>query len=303
MNSLSDIVLLGAGAVGILPAAKLLTLTDVKLTAAADCRRIERYRRDGIFFNGEKLPLTFISPAEAEAQFPADLIIVATKTTALEEALENVAPLTGKNTIFFPVLNGISAPELISRRFPGNTVLRGFFLGHASVREGNHIRHDGVGCFFCGGEAGAVNKLRELFDRAGIKLEVPADIDHAIWKKFILNVGINQTQAYFNADYGQVQRTPEYLTFCRQLMTEAAAVAAAENISGTGNMIEEGMKVVLTMPPEVKTSMLQDVQSSRPTEIMAFAGTVCAKAAEYGIAVPRNQEVMEEICRRESFWR
>ena len=300
MNSLSDIVLLGAGAVGILPAAKLLTLTDVKLTAAADCRRIERYRRDGIFFNGEKLPLTFISPAEAEAQFPADLIIVATKTTALEEALENVAPLTGKNTIFFPVLNGISAPELISRRFPGNIVLRGFFLGHASVREGNHIRHDGVGCFFCGGEAGAVNKLRELFDRAGIKLEVPADIDHAIWKKFILNVGINQTQAMFYADYGAVQRDEQLLDYCRKLMEEAAAVAEAENISGTNEMIADGMQVVLTMPENVKTSMLQDMLAHRPSEVDAFAGTLCAKARKYGIPTPLNDEVFAEIRRREA---
>lgn len=299
MDSLRHIVLLGAGAVGVLPAEKLLKLPGITLTAAADKERVQRYRQDGIFFNGEKLPLSFAAPGEMSGMPPADLIIVATKTTTLSAALENVAPLTGSNTIFLPLLNGITAHEVISRRFPGNTVLRGYFLGHASVREKNFIRHDGVGTFFCGGENTALTKVTDLFDQAGINNAIPENMDHAVWKKFILNVGINQTQAMFYADYGAVQRDAKLLDYCKNLMLEAAAVAQAENIYGTGEMISAAMEVILTMPENAKTSMLQDVLAHRPSEIDAFAGTLSAKAEKLGIPTPYNNEVLAEITRRE----
>lgn len=300
MDSLKHIVLLGAGAVGVLPAVKLLKLPGIRFTVAADMPRVIRYRRDGIFFNREKVPFVFAAPEEMETLPMADLVIVATKTVSLAGALENVAPLTSGETIFLPLLNGITAHEVILERFPENPVLRGYFLGHASVREGNFISHDGVGTFFCGGEAKSLQQVCELFCRAGIRVEIPEDMNSAIWKKFILNVGINQTQAMFYADYGMVQKEEKLLTYCRKLMEEAAAVAEAEGITGTEAMIRAAMEVVCRMPGGVKTSMLQDILACRPSEVGAFSGTLCAKARKYGIPTPFNDEVFTEISRREA---
>ena len=56
------IALLGTGAVGVLPATKFIEMEHIRLTTAADARRVARYRRDGIFFNVRKLPLEFASP-------------------------------------------------------------------------------------------------------------------------------------------------------------------------------------------------------------------------------------------------
>ena len=295
MDKLKNIVILGAGAVGVLPAEKLLKTDGISLICAADIRRVERYRRDGIFFNGEKLPLTFAAPEEMKNLPEADLILVATKTPSLAEALANVIPVTGKNTIFLPLLNGITASDVISEIFPGNTVLKGYFLGHASVREDNFITHDGVGNFYIGGESEAVSKAAGLFRSAGIPVCVPDDIISAMWKKFVLNVGVNQTQAVFLADYGTMQNSPEMLDYARNLMEEAVAVARAEKVSATENMVTDAMKVILDMPGNVKTSMLQDVLAGRITEVDAFAGTVAAKAEIYGIPVPYNRDVLSKI--------
>ncbi len=301
MKDLKNILLLGAGAVGVLIAEKLCRMPGINFAAAADPGRITRYRRDGIFFNGEKLPLSFISPGD---DFPAaDLVIVTTKTTALPEALEICHDFTDKNTIFLPFLNGITAKEVISSRFPGNCVLEGFFIGHASVRCGNFITHDGCGTFCCGGEKTALEMVEKLFAQAKINIEFPPDMQHAIWKKFILNVGINQVQAAFGANYGEVQKSPELMVFCKELMLEAINVAQAENVADTGKMLAPAIEIISSMPPDVKTSMLQDIQAERKTEIEAFAGTVCAKAEIYGIPVPRNREVYNIIRKKETEYR
>lgn len=295
MDKEKHIVLLGAGAVGVLPAVKLLLRKDLRLTAAADSRRVERYRRDGIFFNGEKIPFDFASPCEMSELPPAELVIIATKTPSLEEALVNIIPLVDEKTILLPLLNGITASDIIQKHFPGNTVLKGYFLGHASVRENNRISHDGVGTFFIGGNKEAAAATYELFTSSGINTVIPDDIISAMWKKFVLNVGVNQTQAVFKADYGTMQKSKEMLSYARNLMQEAVLVANAEKVSGTESMVEDAMKVILDMPGNVKTSMLQDVLAGRVTEVDAFAGTICQKAALYKIPVPFNQDVLDKL--------
>jgi len=295
MSSEKHIVLLGAGAIGVLPAARLLKMPGVRLTVAADAPRIDRYRREGIYLNDQRLDFDYAAPREMSALPPAVLVIAATKNPDLAAALENTAPLADEKTVFLPLLNGITADSVIAARFPHSTVLKGFFLGHASVREGNKIRHDGAGVICVGGKEAAVREVEKLFRDAGIPVDVPPDMTSAMWKKFVLNVGVNQAQAVYVADYGEMQKSPEMLSFARRLMEEAAAVAAAEKVAGAENMVNEAMKIVLAMPGDVKTSMLQDVLAGRKTEVEAFAGTVCTLAAKHGIPAPYNRKVLEQL--------
>lgn len=290
---MKNIILLGAGAIGVLLAEKLCRCNGINFAAAADPNRVERYRKEGIFFNGVQLPLKYISPAD---EFPlADLIIIATKTSSLLEALEVIKPFVGKHTVILPFLNGITAAEEIQNVFPANDVAQGFFIGHASVREGNQITHDGCGTFCIGGNISQLKEIETLLNDAEINVDIPEDMAHAVWKKFVLNVGINQTQALFNADYGTVQKSEMMLEFCKELMLEALDIAVAENISGTDTMLDHATNIILSMPGNVKTSMLQDVQAGRVTEVDAFAGTIIKKAEKYNIPVPRNKEVLSVI--------
>ena len=282
MSQNIHVVLLGAGAIGVLPAAQLADFPGVKLSVAASGERLERYRRDGIFLNGKKLPFDFVSPEEL---MPADIVIAATKVPALGSALECVAPAVSAKTIFLPLLNGISASGIIQARFPQAQVLSGFHLGHASVRQGNQITHDGVGTIYCGGKKSALDFAVGVLRSAGVDVETPENIEVAMWQKFVLNVGINQTQAFYRADYGTVQQSPEMLRMAWDLMEEAVAVGRACGVNLGDEVIDSAMMVICKMPGNVKTSMLQDVEAGRITEVDAFAGTVCRLAEKFGIDV------------------
>lgn len=291
-SSTTHVVLLGAGAIGVLPAALLVRNPEIKLSVAADAGRVMRYRKEGIFLNGEKLPFTYSAPDELVS---ADLILVATKMPALAGALENILSAVTEKTVFLPLLNGISAHDVIKARFPQSQVLKGFHLGHASVRNGNQITHDGVGTIYCGGEKKALDFAVNVLKSSGVDVEAPENIEVAMWQKFVLNVGINQTQAFYRADYGEVQKDPKMLRFAWDLMEEAVAVGRAAGIALGDEVIESAMMVICKMPGNVKTSMLQDVESGRVTEVDAFAGTVCRLAEEFGIDVPGNRLVLEKI--------
>lgn len=292
MNNQTHVVLLGAGAIGVLPAAKLVKLPEIKLSVAADASRVKRYREEGIFLNEEKMSFTYVTPEELET---ADLVLIATKMPALAEALENVAPAVTEKTVFLPLLNGISAYEVIKARFPQCAVLKGFHLGHASVRVGNKITHDDVGTIYCGGEKTALDFAVNILKSAGVDADAPENFEVAMWQKFVLNVGINQTQAFHRAGYAEVQQSPAMLRFAWDLMEEAVAVGRACGVALGDEVIESAMMVICKMPANVKTSMLQDVENNRPTEVDAFAGVVCRLAEKYGIEVPKNKLVLEKL--------
>lgn len=295
MNS-KKILLLGAGAVGVLPAAAFLSIPAVDFRVVADAERIQRYQRDGIYLNGKLLPLRYM--VSGTEDFTADLVLIAVKGWSLEEALPLLRPHVGKHTVLLPLLNGINAPDVIRKQYPDSIILNGFFLGHASVRTGNSIMQDGIGAFYFGSEPEdheILEQTAQLCKTAGVNVDVPADFRSALWKKFILNVGINQTQAYYRAGYGIVQQSKEMMDFATALMKEAATVAEAEGITNTDDMILSGLDTIRSMPPEVQTSMLQDVLSGRNTEIDSFAGELIRRGKKNNVPTPLNEMVFKHI--------
>jgi 2-dehydropantoate 2-reductase len=74
-------------------------------------------------------------------------------------------------------------------------------------------------------------------------------------------------------------------------------IALSRNL-GTGlgeGDLETWDRILLTLHPEAKTSMLQDIEAGRKTEVEIFAGTVVALAAKAGIAVPVNTFILDLI--------
>lgn len=292
----TETVVIGAGAIGMLCAAPLAKTEGVSLRVAASGERLNRLREHGLYLNGQPLQAEFTSGNGGRT---ADFILIATKAAGYQDALELAVEFAGPQTVIVPLLNGISAEETAKRRFPGNNVVCGFFLGHASVRNGNRIEHDGVGTFYFGTTASdapeTVRRTAELFRRAGISCAVPEDMRAALWKKFVLNIGVNQATAHFRADYGELQRNPSRIEFTMRLMREASAVAEKLGVADAAEMPEAAMQTILAMPGNVKTSMFQDVEAGRPTEIALFAGTICRLGRETGVPTPLNDEILHEF--------
>lgn len=59
--------------------------------------------------------------------------------------------------------------------------------------------------------------------------------------------------------------------------------------------LEGYVALVDTLNPDGMPSMRQDGIQGRRTEVDFFAGTVLAKAKEYGLSVPVNQMLYEKI--------
>lgn len=293
MKEMDSVALIGLGAVGTVIGTQLQEAMPERFTVIADTRRRQKLNREGIDFNGRRYDFAF-----ADRTGVKDLILIATKSTALSEALDAIAPYVGPDTLILSLLNGIDSEATVAERFGDEHVLYSYFLGHPSMREGNRITHDGEYRIFFGEAenriiSDQVQRVCQVFEKAEIPYEIPPDMISALWQKFIINIGCNQTTALLRRPYGHLQKNKEAMSLARQMMDEAAEVARRMNISGAETMVEQAVEVIRSMNQEGKSSMLQDVEAGRPTEIGIFAGTLCRLAEQTECSVPWNRTALQ----------
>lgn len=298
MKPVRSAALVGLGAIGTLYAAQISARDPACLRIVADAQRIARYQADPPSFNGQRLDLNYVAPARPGP--PADLVLVAVKSTALADVLPAIAPFLSEDTQILPLLNGITAQDDLAAAFGWPRVLYGFVYCESSMRTGNAVVQNGTNKIVFGEAtntppAPRVRAVADFFDRLGVVHHVPDDMRAAQWKKFILNVGINQAQAVLRAPNRELQQNPEALRFARTLMDEAAAVGAAIGVAGAAAVPAWAETVILGASPENRTSMLQDVEAGRIPEIDLFAGTVCRLGQQHGIPTPANNLVLRTL--------
>jgi 2-dehydropantoate 2-reductase len=298
MNPVRTVALIGLGAIGTLYAAKISARDPACLRIIADSARIARFRADPPSFNGARLDLNYVTPENPG--LPADLVLVAVKSTGLTASFPAIAPFLSNTTQILPLLNGVTAQDPLADAFGWPRVLHGFVYCESSMRTGNAVVQNGTNKIVFGEATNApptprVQAVADFFDRLGIKYDVPADMRAAQWKKFILNVGINQAQALLRAPNRELQQNPEAMQLARNLMDEAAAVATALGIPKADEIPPWAESVIRAASPENRTSMLQDVEGGRLPEIDLFAATICRLGKQHGIPTPVNARALRTL--------
>jgi 2-dehydropantoate 2-reductase len=292
MRRLERVALCGAGAVGSAYAARLHDLSPAGLAVIAGGERRARLEREGLTVNGRRLDLRTLAPGEPA---PAvDLLLVAVKQHHLAQAIEDVRAVVGADTIVVSLLNGITSEELLGRALGAEKVLPAFVVGNDLVREGTHTRYSNIGRLVFGAPSNdpadpRVRAVKDLLDRAGIPSEVPPDILRAQWKKFMLNVGVNQVSAILRAPYGAFAAVPEIRELTRAAALEVVALSHPERVALDPADVEAIFPIIAALAPEGKTSMLQDVEGGRKTEVEIFAGAVLELGRRHGVPTPVNE--------------
>lgn len=297
MNIIRNVLICGIGAIGSIYADKIQRYDNQSLRILVDNDRLKRYADNPTVFNGRELNFNYVLPDNKD--FKADLIIIATKFEGLNEALNNIKNFVKNDTIILSLLNGVTSEWLIAEKYGREKLLYSYFIGHSAVREGRTIVHDDVNTIVYGSEnandSENVERVREYFTRVGINYSIPDDILHSLWLKFMLNVSANQTTAILGLTFGELLENKKAMNFVRNVLKEVQTIAKAEGVKNTDVMIEETVANLHTMIPEGKTSMLQDVEAGRKTEVDMFAGTVIELGAKHHIETPYNKILKELI--------
>jgi 2-dehydropantoate 2-reductase len=268
------------------------------ISLAASGNRFHRLKSDGLVVNNQHYAIPVLSPEDTSP--PADLIIVALKHHHLSTALEDIQNRVGEKTIFLSIMNGLDSEAMIGSAYGEGKVLYATAVGIDAQRDGNIVNYSKGGTIFFGEADNTIiteraKTIQTLFEMAGIDYQTPADMIRIMWWKFMINVGINQPSAVLSAPYGVFQTSSHAQQIMESAMREALLVAQAAGVNLRENDIQEWYPVMNTLDPEGKTSMLQDIEAGRRTEVDIFAGKVTELGKTYNIPTPVNDFLFHAI--------
>lgn len=300
---ISNIYIVGPGALGAMYASKLQQTGTNTVKIIADQQRAAKYRNSVFTVNGEEQTFEYITPGQDVP--PAGLIIVAVKDHTLPQAIDDLKSFIGPKTIIISLLNGISSEEQIGNAVGISHVLHAYGVGMDAVRTGTSISYSNMGRIVFGdrnhgGHSAHTIALKDLFERSGVPFVVSENIERAIWTKFMLNVGINQASTILNAPYKAFQHDTEARKLMVMAAREVILLSQQPGINLTEDDLQDCLRIVETLSPEGKTSMLQDMEARRKTEVDIFAGVVLEMGKKYDIPTPVNETFYRIIKFRES---
>jgi 2-dehydropantoate 2-reductase len=296
--SIKKIAIVGAGALGAIYASLLYDANPGCVSFVARGDRAQRLRRDGLIVNNKLYKIPVIGPEENAE--PAELIMVAVKNHHLAEAIRDMRTFVGPDTLIISVMNGIDSEEQIGAVYGMDKVLYCVILGIDALREENRVTYTTQGTLYFGEATNPfpierVRRLGELFDKAKIDHETPPDMKRVLWRKFMINVGINQASAVLGAPYAVFQNPGQAREMMEAAMREVIEIAQKAGVNLSEDDIRSFEPVLARLNPRGKTSMLQDVEEGRKTEVEMFAGRVIPLGRQYNVPVPINQMLFDKI--------
>jgi 2-dehydropantoate 2-reductase len=224
----------------------------------------------------------------------SELVLIFVKSTQTRSAAESAALLSGSNGLVMTLQNGMGNADTIAEYISPNRILAGTTAHGATMLEAGSIRHAGTGPTTIGMWAGGANEFKsarqiaDLLCRVEIKCAAVEDVRPVIWEKLLVNVGINAITALTGIKNGQLLDLDLTQELSRAAVEEAASVARCRGIKIRENPAAHVFQVAAATAAN-RSSMGQDVDQHRPTEINVINGFVAREAQKMGIEAPVNR--------------
>lgn len=297
-KAIETISIIGAGGLGAAYAAMLYDMDSRCVSFIAGGDRGERLRQEGVIVNGKHYLIPVLLPEDLSE--PSDLVIVAVKYHHLNDTIRDMKNRVGEETTIISVMNGIESEERIGAVYGMEKVLYAVSVGIDALREGNQVNYTTQGKIYFGEARNTVptervKRVQTLFDKAGIIYETPPDMIRILWWKFMMNVGINQASAVLRAPFSVFQNSQEARELMESAMREVIMLSKKADVNLSEEDIKKFSNVLYSISPQGKTSMLQDIEAGRKTEVEMFAGKVIELGRQLNVSTPVNQKLFDAI--------
>ena len=307
-----SICIVGAGAIGGLLGARL-ALADEQVTLIARGTHLAAIREHGLVLEHPDGRRDVARPARTTADMaeagPHDVVIIGVKAHQLPALAQPMRALYHQETIVVAAQNGVPwwyfyhhesqwAGHTITATDPDGSLAANIELERvigcvvypaAAIVTPGVVRHTEGNRFTLGEPRGTktdrVTHLAQILAHAGFKAPVRDDIRTELWIKLWGNAVFNPISALTGATLADICQYPPTRALAAAAMCEVQAVAAQLGIQFTISL--ERRIAAAEQVGAHKTSMLQDIEAGKPTEIDALVGAVTELGRLTGTPTPR----------------
>jgi len=229
---------------------------------------------------------------------PVDMVLLAVKSWHLAEAIQALRPMIGEHTGVLSLGNGVDAPDLLADAYGKQHAMGGLcFISSFLVGPG-HIKHVAIDPIVAIGEldnrhSARVQALRAAFERAGVNISVPADIQVAMWEKFIFIAAMSGVGSITRSPAGVFRSLPGARRVLEGVVAEIVEVGRRRGVNLPADVAVKTLAIADSLPHETQASMVRDIIGGRPSELEAQNGAVVRMGTETGVATPFNQFIYD----------
>jgi 2-dehydropantoate 2-reductase len=295
--------IVGSGAVGGYLGARLARAGH-DVTFLARGAHLEAIRQRGLEIRSAAGDFVVRARAEADPSQvgPVDVVLLTVKTydnaTALpmvKELLSQAEPLAAAEglPVVLPLQNGVDSPGQLAALVGERAVLGGtIFISTALTapgvitQTGTHQRIT-LGEFFgdTSHPSPRVLAVRDALASAGVDVEAVSDARVPLWNKLTFLAPFAGICGCSRLPLGPLWSSPASRETYLAAADEVARVATAEGVALT-HQREAIERTLAALPPDVKASLLLDLEQGKPLEVEALMGSVVRRGRAAGIPTP-----------------
>jgi 2-dehydropantoate 2-reductase len=226
-------------------------------------------------------------------------LLVTTKAYDVHTAVADIAHMLGNNCVVLLLVNGLGLAEQLAAEWPQLDIYCGTTTEGAYTLGAQHIRHAGRGQTRIGKEG--LLTAPPWFRQWTSAIDTcvwDAHIASALWSKLAVNCIINPLTAVHGCRNGELGQRRELAAQVSLLCDEVASISHAAGFGDIAQQLPSIVAAVIAGTADNRSSMLQDVECGRRTEIDYINGYLLQVADRLGIAAPRNRALLEEIHHR-----
>jgi 2-dehydropantoate 2-reductase len=289
------IAIVGAGSVGGYFGGRLAA-AGADVTFLARGAHLEALRSRGLTlhsFRGDlQLPRVNAS-GDPHAIGPVDIVLFTVKLYDADTATTLLPPLIGPDTAVIPLQNGVEGVGIVSRAVGRTHTAGGTVYIAAVIAEPGVIRHSALDHVIFGELDGTRSpRLQRLLDActpAGFQVTLSDNIQVDIWTKFVRLSVFSGMTAVTRCPIGRVVADPDLFEMLKSAARETMAVARAKGVAVPDQVIDDVDRAYRSFPPNMKSSMLEDLERGRRLELPWLSGAVVRIGREVGVPTPTHQ--------------
>ncbi len=220
-----------------------------------------------------------------------DVILMGVKTWQLRDAVQSALPMMHDQTFVIPLQNGVEAAAEIAEVAGRARTVNGTCNTITRIVAPGRLRSMGSVNFLMFGEldnskSNRVLQFRDMLLSAGVRAEIPDDIQLAVWKKFCFAGGCGGISAASRAPAGVFRSVPETRALIRRSIAEVVALGQAMGVGLEDRQVDETLAFADSLAYESTPSLLRDIAAGKPSELEAWTGAVVRLARKSGVSTP-----------------
>jgi len=290
--------ILGTGAIGCL-CAELLRNSGAKVTYVlrnqAQLQTFHQAGRQIRLRDGDTCCTISVDASSASDHAAISHLLVTTKAYDTLPALSSIQHRLAPDAQIVLLQNGCGQQQEVAKLHFSCQIWAGITT-HGAWREAPfRVVRAGKGQITLGPLGDSQPPLPDGWDRIDPAIIAEPDIENALWRKLAINCAINPLTAIHGCRNGELLTDPTLSLLIRAICDEIEQIAHARGRELFNTPLFNAVAEIALLTTDNFSSMLQDLRQGRQTEIEQITGFLCHEAAELGMTLPHNQQLLDQI--------